>query len=177
MFSTEQDDHWWWLMAGGDVNSARLLLTVLDDPAWQADLGRLASGFIARQRGGAWTTTTANLWGGLALEQLARARESEPVAGTTQAALGDARGKVDWSKVVRVKADDPGGAAHARSLFGAPATPGQWSGNSLLLPWPAPPGAPAPLTVTHQGSGKPWLTVQSLAAVPLTAPVADGYQK
>ena len=176
VFSTEQDDHWWWLMAGGDVNSARLLLTVLDDPAWQADLGRLASGFIARQRGGAWTTTTANLWGGLALEQLARARESEPVAGTTQAALGDARGKVDWSKVVRVKADDPGGAAHARSLFGAPATPGQWSGNSLLLPWPAPPGAPAPLTVTHQGSGKPWLTVQSLAAVPLTAPVADGYQ-
>ncbi|HMT18313.1 MAG TPA: alpha-2-macroglobulin, partial [Ottowia sp.] len=176
VFSTEQDDHWWWLMAGGDVNSARLLLTVLDDPAWQADLGRLASGFIARQRGGAWTTTTANLWGGLALEQLARARESEPVAGTTQAALGDARGKVDWSKVARVKADDPGGAAHARSLFGAPATPGQWSGNSLLLPWPAPPGAPAPLTVTHQGSGKPWLTVQSLAAVPLTAPVADGYQ-
>jgi hypothetical protein len=26
--------------------------------------------------------------------------------------------------------------------------------------------------VTHQGTGKPWLTVQSLAAVPLKAPFA-----
>ncbi|HNE59408.1 MAG TPA: MG2 domain-containing protein [Ottowia sp.] len=175
-FSTEQDDHWWWLMAGGDVNAARLLLSALDDPAWQADLGRLASGLIARQQSGAWTTTTANLWGSLALEQLARQREREAVAGTTQAALGDARGKVDWSKVVRLKADEPGSAEHARSLFGAPASPGQWTGNRLLLPWPEPPGTPAPLTVTHQGSGKPWLTLQALAAVPLAAPVADGYQ-
>mgnify|MGYP007105298518 CR=1 FL=1 len=52
IFSTEQDDHWWWLMQNGDVNTARLLLAVLDDPAWQGDLGRLASGFIARQQTG-----------------------------------------------------------------------------------------------------------------------------
>ena len=173
VFSTETTDHWWWLMAGGDVNSARLLLTMLDDPAWKDDLGRLASGFIARQRGGAWDTTAANLWGGLALEQFSKTRESEPVSGATQAVLGDARAQVDWTKVTRLKAGD---LAAAPSAYGAPAQPGQFTGNSMLLPWPAKAGEKQPLIVTHSGSGKPWLTLQSLAAVELKAPFAAGYQ-
>ena len=173
VFSTETTDHWWWLMAGGDVNSARLLLTMLDDPAWKDDLGRLASGFIARQRGGAWDTTAANLWGGLALEQFSKTRESEPVSGATQAVLGDARAQVDWTKVTRLKAGD---LAAAPSAYGAPAQPGQFTGNSMLLPWPAKASDKQPLIVTHSGSGKPWLTLQSLAAVELKAPFAAGYQ-
>ena len=173
VFSTETTDHWWWLMAGGDVNSARLLLTMLDDPAWKDDLGRLASGFIARQRGGAWDTTAANLWGGLALEQFSKAREAEPVSGATQAVLGDARAQVDWTKVTRLKAGD---LAAAPPAYGAPAQPGQFTGNSMLLPWPAKAADKQPLIVTHSGSGKPWLTLQSLAAVELKAPFAAGYQ-
>ena len=173
VFSTETTDHWWWLMAGGDVNSARLLLTMLDDPAWKDDLGRLASGFIARQRGGAWDTTAANLWGGLALEQFSKTRESEPVSGATQAVLGDARAQVDWTKVTRLKAGD---LAAAPPAYGAPAQPGQFTGNSMLLPWPAKAVDKQPLIVTHSGSGKPWLTLQSLAAVELKAPFAAGYQ-
>ncbi|HSV78034.1 MAG TPA: alpha-2-macroglobulin family protein, partial [Ramlibacter sp.] len=69
IFSTEREDYWWWLMTNGDVNTARLLLAVMDDPAWKDDMGRLANGFIGRQQRGAWHTTTANLWGGLALEK------------------------------------------------------------------------------------------------------------
>ena len=172
-FSTEADDHWWWLMAGGDVNAARLLLTVMNDPAWKDDLGRLVAGFIGRQQHGAWSTTTANLWGGLALEQFSKAHESTPVAGFTLARLGAASNAVDWAKVTRLKASDPQGATHAASAFGAPAAPGMLTNNTLLLPWGA---GPATLSVTHEGSGKPWLTVQSLAAVELKAPFAAGYQ-
>ena len=172
-FSTEADDHWWWLMAGGDVNAARLLLTVMNDPAWKDDLGRLVAGFIGRQQNGAWATTTANLWGGLALEQFSKAHESTPVAGFTLARLGAASNAVDWAKVTRLKASDPQGATHAASAFGAPAAPGMLTNNTLLLPWGA---GPATLSVTHEGSGKPWLTVQSLAAVELKAPFAAGYQ-
>lgn len=176
-FSTEQDDYWWWLMAGGDVNSARLLLAVMDDPAWKDDLGRLVSGFIARQQGGAWNTTTANLWGGLALEEFSKQHESAPVAGQTRATLGTATAAVDWAKVTRVKSSDSQGAAHQPSLFGAPATPGQLTNNTALLSWgDAQPGAKQTLTVTQAGSGKPWLTLQSLAAVELKAPFASGYQ-
>ncbi|HMN22644.1 MAG TPA: MG2 domain-containing protein [Ottowia sp.] len=169
-FSTEREDAWWWLMAGGDVNAARLLLAVMDDPAWQDDLGRLLSGFIARQQGGAWNTTTANLWGSLALRQFSRQHESAPVAGVTRATLGDAHGQVTWSQVKPLKAGAPSPAGR---FFGAPAQPGQLVGNTLLLPWPT---DAATLAVDHQGSGRPWLTLQSLAAVQLEAPFASGYQ-
>jgi alpha-2-macroglobulin len=42
----------------------------------------------------------------------------------------------------------------------------------VLLPWPEAAGT---LNVKHEGSGKPWLTVQSLAAIPLKAPLRAGY--
>nr|WP_239024429.1 MG2 domain-containing protein [Ramlibacter humi] len=173
VFSTERDDYWWWLMANGDVNTARLILAVMDDPAWKDDMGRLANGFIARQQRGAWLTTTANLWGGLALEKFARKFESVPVAGVTRAALGSQSGAVDWAKVERVKAADATGAMHERSLYGAPATPGTLRNNAVMLPWGA---GKDTLTVTHQGAGKPWLTLQSLAAIDLKAPFSAGYQ-
>ncbi|MDO5290212.1 MAG: MG2 domain-containing protein [Pseudomonadota bacterium] len=181
-FDTESSDHWWWLMAGGDVNAARLLLTVMDDAAWKDDLGRLVSGFIARQQGGAWATTTANLWGGLALERFSRTHESTPVNGFTLAKLGSESGAVDWSKVTRPSstassADSQGSSPHAATRVGAPAAPSLLINNSLLLPWgSAQPDGQTSLRVTHEGSGKPWLTVQSLAAVALKAPFAAGYQ-
>lgn len=149
VFSTERDDYWWWLMANGDVNTARLILAVLDDPAWKDDMGRLASGFIGRQQRGAWLTTTANLWGGLALEKFSRKFEATPVAGATRATLAGTNAAVDWAK--------PDG------------------NNAMQLPWPAS-GAANTLNVAHQGSGKPWLTVQSLAAIDLKAPFAAGFQ-
>lgn len=180
VFGTEQDDYWWWLMVNGDVNTARLLLTVMDDPAWKDDLGRLVNGFIARQQNGAWHTTTANLWGGLALEKFSRQFESAPVAGITAASLGAARAQVDWSKVERIGSGDAGGAPNQASAFGAPASPGNLRNNSLFLPWTAPPQSQAKaardtLLVTHNGTGKPWLTLQSIAAVQLRAPFAAGY--
>lgn len=175
VFSTERDDYWWWLMQSGDVNAARLILTVLDDPAWRDDLPRLVSGFVARQQGGAWNTTTANLWGGLALEKFSNTFESVAVTGNTRASLGAASASVDWSRVERIKASEASGAAHQTSAFGAPATAGHLRNNTLFLPWSTSAGKD-PLNVSHQGAGKPWLTVQSLAVVPLRTPMFAGYQ-
>ncbi len=174
VFSTEKDDYWWWLMTNGDVNTARLMLAVMDDPAWKDDMGRLANGFIARQQQGAWHTTTANLWGGLALDRFSAKFEATPVAGVTKAALGAATASVDWAKVERIKTTDASGAAHQGTFFGAPAAAGKLRNNSMFMPWAG--GGREALTVTHQGAGKPWLTLQSLAAVPLKAPFNAGYQ-
>jgi uncharacterized protein YfaS (alpha-2-macroglobulin family) len=146
VFSTERDDYWWWLMANGDANTARLILAVLEDPAWKDDMGRLANGFIQRQQRGAWLTTTANLWGGLALEKFSRRFESAPVAGSTRVGLAGASAAVDW------------GRPHS----------------ALRLPWPA--EGKATLEVAHQGSGNPWVTARSLAAIDLKAPFAAGFQ-
>lgn len=174
LFSTEQDDYWWWLMTNGDVNTARLMLAVMDDPAWKDDMGRLANGFIGRQQGGAWHTTTANLWGGLALEKFSAKFEAVPVAGVTRAAMGTGSAAIDWSKVERVKTSDAAGAPHQTTWFGAPSSPGHLRNNTGFLPWPGN-GGKDTLAVTHQGAGKPWLTLQSVAAVQLKAPFSAGY--
>ncbi len=173
-FSSERDDYWWWLMVNGDVNTARLMLAVMDDAAWKDDMGRLANGFIARQQKGAWHTTTANLWGGLALDKFSAKFEATPVAGVTKAALAAATASVDWAKVERIKTTDVSGAAHQSTFFGAPAAPGNLRNNSMFLPWAS--AGKETLTVTHQGPGKPWLTLQSIAAVQLKAPFNAGYQ-
>ncbi len=146
-FSNEADDFWWWLMDSADANAARLILAVIDDPAWRDELPRLVVGALARQRGGAWLTTTANLWGALALDKFSAKFESQPVGGRSLASTGEASSVIDWSSSA--------------------------GGDAVTLAWPAQPGT---LSVTHEGSGKPWLTVQSLAAIPLKAPLFAGYR-
>jgi uncharacterized protein YfaS (alpha-2-macroglobulin family) len=153
-FSTEAEDDWWWLMDSPDANAARLLLAAAEQPAWQGDVGRLLNGTLARQRGGAWRTTTANLWGVLALERVAAKLESVPVAGRSSVQSGGITRTQDWQA-------SPAGA-------------------TLSLPWPQPAAGAAPggsaVTARHDGAGRPWLTLQSLAAVPLKAPLFAGYR-
>jgi hypothetical protein len=152
VFSTEHDDYWWWLMVGGDVNAARLIATVADRPGWKEDLPRLVSGLIARQgRGGAWNTTTANLWAGLALEKFSARFETEKVTGTTRAGI-----------------DQNGTTDPVQSLAWGAAPSGKVS-----LPWPT--AANGAVKIWHEGAGKPWATIQSLAAIPLKAPDFAGY--
>ncbi len=148
-FSDEAGDYWWWLMASGDSNANRLVLTMLNNPAWREDMPKLISGAIQRQQRGHWNTTTANVWGSLALEKFSRAFEAEKVTGTT--------------RVV----SDAGNNAHAWSGAGV-------SGGKLQLPWGTP--APGTLKFSQEGSGKPWITMQSLAAVPLKSPFSSGYR-
>ena len=145
-FSTERSDDWWWLMVSPDVNANRLLLAMREHPAWQVDMGRLARGTLGRQQRGRWDTTLANAWGTLALEKFSARFEAQPVTGNSSAALSGPGKPVSSSVTV------PG---------------------SVLQAWPQ---GPAQLTLRHDSAGKPWASVQSLAAVPLTAPLSSGYR-
>ena len=146
-FSTEDSDDWWWLMDGPDGNAARLLLAASEVPGWKDDAPLLATGLLGRQQRGAWATTTANLWGVLALEKFAQRFERVAVGGRSSLQLGQTQRTIDWAL-----------------------TP---AGVSSMLPWPV---NPSPLTASHSGPGQPWLAVQTLAAVPLQAPLAAGYR-
>lgn len=146
-FSTERSDNWWWLMASADSNANRLLLAVADNPGWKDDIGRLARGALGRQRKGRWNTTVANAWGTLALQRYSQLHESVTVTGSSSATLGQV------SKSI---------------AYGGDAT-----GGKLLLPWPR---GSAELELNHTGNGKPWVTVQTLAALPLKAPLSSGYR-
>jgi hypothetical protein len=50
-------------------------------------------------------------------------------------------------------------------------------GKALEFPWPDEREGipPLELSLAHKGAGKPWALVQSLAAVPLAAPVSSGF--
>ncbi len=146
-FVNEDTDAWWWLMDSGDSNAARLLLAVMNDPTWKDEVPRIVTGALARQDRGAWYNTTANLWGALALERFGSVFESRAVTGKTDAALGGQKASLDWS-----------------------ASP---KGDQLSLPWPA--SGSGPLSVSQAGDGRPWVTVQALAAVPLRSPLSAGY--
>ena len=147
-FSTERSDAWWWLMTGGDVNANRMILSTLEGGDWPAaDLGRLMRGSLARQQKGHWNTTVANAWGVLATRRFSEKLESQPVNGNSQASLGEQRASQDWGK-------DP-------------------DGGSKLLAWPA---GQQTLKLEHQGQGRPWVTISSLAALPLKEPFSAGYR-
>jgi len=156
-FSTERDDSWWWLMSNGDVNSVRMTLAVLNRADWAEDVPRIVTGTLQRQQFGRWSTTVANAWGSVAMEAFSKKFETVPVRGTTRAGFGvpGATTAFDWAKIP--------------------------AGGTMPLGWPA--GfavngnkADANLQVDHDGTGKPWVTVTSRAAVPVLVPFGSGYR-
>jgi alpha-2-macroglobulin len=145
-FSTEGTDHLWWLMVSADLNAAKSILTLLNFEHWNQDMPRLVRGALGRQHRGAWNLTTANAWGILAMEKFSKKFEAVPVTGATTLEIERKSKTLDWTT-----------------------TP---EGGSLALGWPK---GKERLTIGHQGTGRPWASVQSLAAIPLKEPFSSGY--
>ena len=146
-FSTEGSDCLWWLMVSNDVNAVRVILSLLHSEEWKEDMPRLVQGALARQVRGRWDLTLANAWGVLAMEKFSKALEAVPVTGSTRTNLSTQSQTTDWST-------SPGGKVSQFS-------------------WPL---KREELSITHQGAGKPWATIQSLAAIPLKEPFSSGYK-
>ncbi|MCZ8132541.1 MAG: MG2 domain-containing protein [Steroidobacteraceae bacterium] len=164
--SGERDAAFGWLLDSADTDAVRTLLLALDAPDFRDDLPRLASGALGRQRRGHWDTTPANAWGTVAVRRFAARFETANVGGTTQATLGAARAAHAWTAAAPTPAT---GSTAGPARDGTPIADG-----TLALPWPDARGAS--LVLEHAGTGAPWATVQSVAAVPLTRPVAAGYR-
>ncbi len=146
-FSTEQSDALWWLMISTDTNAAKFLLSMIDRADWREDVPRLVRGLLGRQQRGHWNTTLANAWSVLAMEKFSAAFERTPVAGRTALAYGARTQALDWT-----------------------AAKGELSAS---LPWQE---GKKDVTARHEGTGRPWLTIRSMAAMPLTEPISTGYR-
>ncbi|NRO98702.1 alpha-2-macroglobulin [Paraburkholderia sp. NMBU_R16] len=179
-FSTADTDDLWWLMEGPESNAARTVLTFVDKPDWKDDMPRLLAGLLALQQHGAWQTTTANLLGSFAVERFSRAFESVPVTGKTKLEFGPNASTVAWGQpAAAATAGSSVSARPAARAMSSAATAATKTADTRaqLLAWPPEArSAPVPLTLTHEGTGKPWATVESLAAVELKAPFAAGYR-
>jgi hypothetical protein len=110
---------------------------VMDRPEWRHDLPRMARGLTSTQYRGAWSMTTENLLGTLALRSFVRRFESARASGVVEAFLQEA-GRVVLSVA-------PGRAA----VTG-------------FLPWP---DGRAALQLQHTGAGTAWAGVRALARV------------
>lgn len=139
-------DEAWWLMTTPEVDMVKTILTSLELPDWHEDVPRLVRGALGRLRRGHWGTTPANVWGVLAMEKFSKRFESQPVTGLTTARLGGKGTAVHWAK-----------------------TP---AGETLSFPWGR---GKETVRVAHEGPGHPWITVQSLAAIPWKQPFSSGY--
>jgi alpha-2-macroglobulin len=160
-FSTEKQDYLWWLMVSPDLNAVRALRLLTDDPSFSAaDAGRLARGALARQAEGRWQTTLANAWGVVALRHFQQRYEKEPVSGSTTVALDKLQKSLSWVNAKANQSGDP--------TLGTPLG----AGLHAHFSWPT---AAAPLSLQHEGGGKPWAFVTSSAALPLKKPLFAGY--
>lgn len=145
-FSTERADYLWWLMVSGDVNANRVLLAFVEDERWREDMPRLVRGTLGRQQYGRWNTTVANAWGVLAMQKFSQLFENEPVIGLTTIDIAGQQSAIDWSRSAQ--------------------------GGSVDLGWPT---YQANLGIRHGGNGRPWVTVQSRVALPLTQALNAGF--
>jgi len=146
-FTTERTDHWWWLMVNGDSNANRMILAALESGAWSSeDVGRLMRGTLARQKKGHWNTSVANAWGVLASKRFSEKIENMPTTGVSTASLSGREVQQTWATS---------------------------TSRTALLPWPSGQGT---LSLSHNGLGKPWVTLSSQAAIPLKSPLDSGYR-
>ncbi|MBF0610544.1 MAG: DUF1311 domain-containing protein [Magnetococcales bacterium] len=148
-FSTEKEDHLWWLMQSPDNSGNRLILAVLQDAEWREDLPKLVRGSLDRQKQGVWSTTTANAWGRLAMDKFVNLMEKTPIRGQTQVTMSDTKEPRIWNWDKSPK------------------------GGILSLPFPP---QPQQMQLAHTGQGSPWVTVSSVASVPLQEPLFSGYR-
>ncbi|MBF0518320.1 MAG: alpha-2-macroglobulin [Nitrospirae bacterium] len=149
--SADANQNLFWLMSSPDTNTVKALLTVLSFDDWKEDVVRIANGTVQSLKHGHWSTTVANAWGVVAMDKFSDKFEKTKVTGTTSATLSDKSKTLDFNKTPK------GGTLS----FGFPDV-NTGKGNTL--------------SVVHNGNGAPWVTVSSLAAIPLKEPVSTGYR-
>ncbi len=191
-------DAGWWLMSNIATAQARLLMAVLQRPAWRADLPRLLTGLLSLQSQGAWSTTTANVLGTLAVSQAAGRMETGAGQGAVRVSLAPAAqaevpGEASGGASGGAWGEASGGASGGTPVTKAALPEGPDApvpGASAVVPWADMPAAdgirrqtlnlnwPASgrgtLTLAQQGQGSGWATVTARAAVPQTQAVDAG---
>ncbi len=147
----DDDSYAWWMMSNRETTTAKLLTIVMNNKAWEKDIPVLVAGLLAQQQRGAWSTTTANLWGTLALRSFSATFEKTPVKGTLSMSL--------------------------KATKDASSSDQKWEGllptQKVLIPWQG--TQTRQLDVSSQGKGRVWASIGALAAVPVTSPVYAGY--
>ena len=146
------DESYWRLFTSKDQEAIGVLNVSLaaQNAGEIADAGRMARALITRMKRGHWDTTSANAWGVTVMKKFSQAFEKEQVKGLTKLEASESKTDIDWKK-------NP-------------------QGTKKLMAWPKSSfGTGTPLIVSHQGTGKPWVHLETSSAIPLKDPMNFGY--
>ena len=147
-FTTGSDDDLWYFMSNRTVNALDIIRVLIEFDEWREDIPRFMKGAIARQSHGHWRTSTANALGTVTVQKFVEAFEAEKITGETVSRYANQQGSFVWTDL-------------------------QNGNDGQVLPWQG--REEDLLEISHKGTGAPWLTVQSRAAVPYESPKNAGY--
>jgi uncharacterized protein YfaS (alpha-2-macroglobulin family) len=152
MTMQESLDHsgYWNLFSSPDQAAINVFDTLMSQEKMEDDTGRMARGLIARLRLGHWDTTMANAWGVTMMKKFSEKFEKVKVTGTTKVDAGENNFTFDWSKKEK--------------------------GDKTMIKWPADSQSKeSSLNFKHNGTGKPWMHLETSSAIPLKSPMNFGY--
>jgi uncharacterized protein YfaS (alpha-2-macroglobulin family) len=139
----------WSLFSSKDQEANLFLLDAVKDPNFKEDVGRIARGTVTRLRKGIWDTTMSMAWGITALKKFSEKYENVPLTGKTDITLAETLKSVEWTT--------------------------QKNHENVLINWPKDNSSESKVNFKMQGTGKPWITLQTKSAIPLKAPLDLGY--
>jgi hypothetical protein len=141
----------WRLFTSRDQEALGVFGASMDEDSWNQDVGRMARGIVARLRLGHWDTTMANAWGITQLRKFSAKLEKERITGDTSVSANEISGTFKWQFTPR--------------------------GEKKLLGWPKDSEKKnVDVQFSHTGSGKPWIHLETISAIPLKAPWDLGYK-
>lgn len=130
----------WWMMGSADQDASRFISYALDTESYNPDLGKMARSFVARMKDGKFSNTLANTYAYLSLKKFASTQEKEKVAGITNTKLVEMLRTTEWKDAAKEEHNLEFSLASNKEQN---------------------------LQIKHNGSGKPWASIQVKAAVPL----------
>ena len=140
----------WRLFSSTDQEALGVFGLMINRDSNGDDAGRMARGLIARLHLGHWDTTMANAWGITLMKKFSEKFEKIPVVGVTKTSANEVSAEIDWNKNPK--------------------------GEKKLLGWPADSNTKeVDIKFNHEGSGKPWIHLETSSAIPLKSPMNFGY--
>ena len=143
----------WSLFTSHDQEALLYFLDAEKNPIDPNDVGRMARGIVARLKKGTWDSTMSNAWGVTALRKFSEKFENIPMTGKTDVTFDNAKKQIDWGVVK-----------------GSNKIQFDWSKESKEFN-----DKEMPVNFKMEGTGKPWVSLQTLGAIPLKAPLDLGY--
>lgn len=141
----------WRLFTSSDQEAIAAFGIYLQEPWGQNEAGKMARGIVARLNRGHWDTTMANAWGFTQFKRFSQQFEKDQISGNTNINAGESKGIVNWQLNPK--------------------------GSYQLLNWPKESSKNnVSVEMTHQGTGKPWIHLETLSAIPLKSALDMGYQ-